>query len=90
MLNYILYGYLTMCSIKHLRIKSYNIELPCVYLFCRQLEDADIVRALLAAGADPGIHNDLGQTPYDLALTEKVKNVFTEELLQCTAQSKYV
>lgn len=55
-----------------------------------QLGYADIVRALLAGGADPGIHNGSGETPLDLALSPKVYDVFGEELLQATAQSKYI
>ena len=46
------------------------------------------MRALLAAGSDPGIHNDDNHTPLDLAVNDKVKEVFSEQLLQCVALSK--
>ncbi|GFO34683.1 tankyrase-1 [Plakobranchus ocellatus] len=46
----------------------------------------DKVRALLAGGADPGIQNQEGQLPLDLA-TDQIKTVFNEELLKATAQS---
>ncbi|XP_014663784.1 PREDICTED: uncharacterized protein LOC106806376 [Priapulus caudatus] len=48
---------------------------------------ADVVRTLLAAGADPGIHNIEESTAFDVASGEKVVQVFNQELLQATAQS---
>lgn len=51
------------------------------------LGEADIVRTLLSAGADPGVHNSKQRIPLDLAKLEKVRTVFNEELLQATAQS---
>ncbi|OWF38604.1 uncharacterized protein LOC110466050 [Mizuhopecten yessoensis] len=48
----------------------------------------DIVRALLSAGADPGIHNAQGKTAFDLSSEfSLIITVFNEELLQATAQS---
>ncbi|RUS72323.1 hypothetical protein EGW08_019915 [Elysia chlorotica] len=46
----------------------------------------DKVRALLAGGADPGIQNQEGQLPMEMA-SEQLKTVFNEELLKATAQS---
>lgn len=46
----------------------------------------DKVRALLAGGADPGIQNQEGKLPMELA-SEQLKTVFNEELLKATAQS---
>ncbi|GFR59922.1 tankyrase-1 [Elysia marginata] len=46
----------------------------------------DKVRALLAGGADPGIQNQEGQLPLELA-SEQLKTVYNEELLKATAQS---
>ncbi|XP_029638897.1 uncharacterized protein LOC115214018 isoform X1 [Octopus sinensis] len=51
------------------------------------LGEADIVRTLLSAGADPGIHNKNQRIPLDLAMSENVRIVFNEELLQATAHS---
>ncbi|XP_048734927.2 uncharacterized protein LOC125650577 [Ostrea edulis] len=53
-----------------------------------KLGNVDMVRTLLSANADPGIHNDAGKTAYDLVDDENVRMVFSEELLQATAQSK--
>ncbi|KAK3858719.1 hypothetical protein Pcinc_035106 [Petrolisthes cinctipes] len=47
----------------------------------------DIVRALLAAGADPGVHNTAGNTPLHLSPSPAITAIFTEELLRATAQS---
>ncbi|KAK2152971.1 hypothetical protein LSH36_313g04004 [Paralvinella palmiformis] len=47
----------------------------------------DITRTLLAAGADPGVHNKDGQTPLDVAADDKIKQVFNEQLLQAVAVS---
>ena len=55
-----------------------------------QASQPDIVRALLATGADPGVHNAEGKTPLDLTTSDRVKNVFNEQLLQWVATSKYV
>ncbi len=53
-----------------------------------QIGNPDIVRALLSAGADPGVHNLDGHTPIDLASSSHICDVFSEELLQATASSK--
>ncbi|XP_061172833.1 uncharacterized protein LOC133182124 [Saccostrea echinata] len=53
-----------------------------------KLGNVDIIRTLLSANADPGIHNEAGKTAYDLVDDENVRMVFSEELLQATAQSK--
>ena len=60
----------------------------CEILLYGQLGDADAVRALLAAGADPGVHNKEAQTALDLATSPKVGDVFSQEMLQSIAQSK--
>lgn len=52
-----------------------------------QASKADIVRALLSNGADPGVQNSEGKLPLDLA-NDQIKWVYNEELLQSTAQSK--
>ncbi|KAK7077573.1 hypothetical protein SK128_012480 [Halocaridina rubra] len=52
-----------------------------------KLGRGDIVRALLAAGADPGVQDNEGNTPLQLAPTPSIIAIFTEELLRATAQS---
>ncbi|XP_076059863.1 uncharacterized protein LOC143036412 isoform X2 [Oratosquilla oratoria] len=52
-----------------------------------KLERADIVRALLAAGADPGVQDQDGNTPVHLVKSSKMEAIYTEELLRTTAQS---
>ncbi|CAL4143853.1 unnamed protein product, partial [Meganyctiphanes norvegica] len=47
----------------------------------------DIVRALLASGADPGVQNAEGKTSVELASTSAITAIYTEELLRATAQS---
>ncbi|XP_035670631.1 uncharacterized protein LOC118412103 [Branchiostoma floridae] len=47
----------------------------------------DIIRTLLSAGADPGIQDKNGDTPFDLSPSQAVTNVYNEELLQAIAQS---
>lgn len=49
-------------------------------------DQADSVRALLTAGADPAIICD-GQTAFNVATAPNVLDVFNYELLQCVAQS---
>ena len=46
------------------------------------------MRTLLAAGADPGVHNDEGQTAFDMATSPNVCDVYNGELLQAVASSK--
>jgi len=58
--------------------------------FLIQSGQVDITRTLLAAGADPGVHNKDGQTPLDVAADDKIKQVFNEQLLQAVAVSEYV
>lgn len=53
-----------------------------------KMGNVDMVRTLLSANADPGIHNEAGKTAYDLVTDANVRMVFSEELLQATAQSK--
>lgn len=52
-----------------------------------KLGRGDIIRALLAAGADPGVHDTAGSTPLHLAPSPAITAIFTEELLRATAQS---
>ncbi|XP_064600438.1 uncharacterized protein LOC135466719 [Liolophura sinensis] len=52
-----------------------------------KLDQPDTVRTLLSAGADAGVQNSSGQTPFELVNSEQVKDVFNQELLQATAQS---
>ncbi|KAK2181799.1 hypothetical protein NP493_375g01012 [Ridgeia piscesae] len=49
-------------------------------------DQADSVRALLTAGADPAVIYE-GQTAFDVATAPNVVDVFNYELLQCIAQS---
>jgi len=54
-----------------------------------QLKHADCVRALLSAGGDPGVLNNKGQSPLQLAAgDEAIIAVYTEDLLRATAQSQ--
>lgn len=53
-----------------------------------QLGRGDIIRALLAAGADPGVQDAAGSTPLNLAPSPAITAIFTEELLRATAQSE--
>lgn len=53
-----------------------------------QLGRGDIVRALLAADADPGVQDSDGNTPLQLAPSQAITAIFTEELLRATAQSE--
>ncbi|XP_064113108.1 uncharacterized protein LOC135219888 isoform X1 [Macrobrachium nipponense] len=52
-----------------------------------KLGRGDILRALLAAGADPGVQDASGNTPLQLAPSPPILAIFTEELLRATAQS---
>lgn len=47
----------------------------------------DIVRTLLAAGADPSVIDQDGHFPYDVAVSEKMKSVYREHLLQAVSLS---
>ena len=48
----------------------------------------DVVRALLYAGADPGLQNAAGDTPVHLSASDTMRSVYTDELFKATAQSK--
>ena len=48
------------------------------------------MRTLLAAGGDPGVRNDDGQTALDMAVSPKVCDVYSGELIQAAASSKFV
>ncbi|XP_046371371.2 uncharacterized protein LOC124145584 isoform X2 [Haliotis rufescens] len=63
-------------------------QLDCGTLlhYATKASKADIVRALLSNGADPGVQNSEGKLPLDLA-NDQIKWVYNEELLQSTAQS---
>lgn len=50
----------------------------------------DVVRALLYAGADPGVQNQDGDTPVHLSASDTMRSVYTDELFKATAQSKLV
>jgi hypothetical protein len=45
----------------------------------------DIVRTLLAAGADPSIRDKQNKTAYDLVTNQQMRNVYVNELLQAVA-----
>ena len=66
----------------------YFIFVNLFYSFFVQLGRGDIVRALLAAGADPGVQDSGGNTPLQLAPSSAITAIFTEELLRATAQSE--
>ena len=48
----------------------------------------DIIRTLLAAGADPGTQNQAGDTAVDLATNDQILGPFNEYLFQAVAHSK--
>ncbi|XP_059160315.1 uncharacterized protein LOC131943943 [Physella acuta] len=54
--------------------------------YATKLGKVDKVRALLAGGADPGIQNEQGLLPLELA-SNQIRTVYNEELLKATAQS---
>ncbi|XP_037087524.1 poly [ADP-ribose] polymerase tankyrase-1-like [Pollicipes pollicipes] len=47
----------------------------------------DVVRALLYAGADPGVQNADGDTAVHLSASDTMRSVYTDELFKATAQS---
>lgn len=78
---------------------SYTEYIPWIYFFdffetvatCSCIIDSvDSVRALLSAGVNPCVPNDSGHTPFQLVVTEELKNAFVQELLQAIAHSKFV
>ncbi len=62
--------------------------MPQMFLDNTQLDQTDIVRTLLAAGANPGVQNDEGHTAFDMATSPSVCDVYNGELLQAVASSK--
>ncbi|XP_065833595.1 uncharacterized protein [Oscarella lobularis] len=50
-----------------------------------KLESVDIVRTLLASGANASIRDKNGRTCYDLAQKERMRNVYVTDLLQAVA-----
>jgi hypothetical protein len=54
-----------------------------------QLDQGDVVRTLLSAGADPGIQNASGENSLDTASTSHMKQIYVDELLRATGNSEY-
>ena len=50
----------------------------------------DIVRTLLAAGADPCVQNNEQRIALELSEEERVRQVFDQHLLESIAQSQLV
>ncbi|XP_041351474.1 uncharacterized protein LOC121370371 [Gigantopelta aegis] len=63
-----------------------HVEDGTLLHYATRLERHDIVRALLASGADPCVQDSQGRLPLDLA-NDHIRSVYNEELLQATAQS---
>lgn len=53
-----------------------------------QLDQADVVRTLLSAGADPGVQNSAGENALDAAATPHMRQIYVEELLRATGNSE--
>ncbi|RXG59905.1 Tankyrase-2 [Armadillidium vulgare] len=53
-----------------------------------KLGRSDIIRALLASGADPGVLDKNGNTPIQICPTSSILSIFMEDLLQATAKSE--
>eukprot|EP00794_Sanderia_malayensis_P019984 gene19984-21943_t len=56
--------------------------------YATKLDKTDIVRSLLAAGANPTLRNLEDATAYDYCKTDAMKTVYVGALLQAVAQSK--
>ncbi|XP_054264092.1 uncharacterized protein LOC128987330 isoform X1 [Macrosteles quadrilineatus] len=56
--------------------------------FAAKLNRTDIVRTLLAAGADPSVRNQENLNALELASSEQTKHTFVEELLRAIANSQ--
>ncbi|XP_065064585.1 uncharacterized protein LOC135690827 isoform X2 [Rhopilema esculentum] len=56
--------------------------------YATKLDRADMVRSLLAAGANPTLKNCEGATPLDYCKSEQMKNAYVGALMQAVAQSK--
>lgn len=59
------------------------------HIFLLQLDQGDVVRTLLSAGADPGIQNASGENSLDTASTSHMKQIYVDELLRATGNSEY-
>ncbi|ELT94131.1 hypothetical protein CAPTEDRAFT_214107 [Capitella teleta] len=77
----------SLLKLEHVLNNTSLTSVGSILHYAAQAGQADIVRALLASGADPGVHNAEGKTPLDITTIERVRNVFNEELLQCVAHS---
>ena len=53
-----------------------------------QKAHSDIVRTLLAAGADPCAVDSQGRTPFQLAKDSNVKDVYVSEIFQAVGKNK--
>ena len=56
--------------------------------FYRQKAHSDIVRTLLAAGADPCAVDSQGRTPFLLAKDSNVRDVYISEIFQAVGKNK--
>jgi hypothetical protein len=52
------------------------------------MNQGDVVRTLLSCGADPGVQNVRGLNAVDVATSEQMRQIYTEELLRATANSE--
>ncbi|XP_064621643.1 uncharacterized protein LOC135484263 isoform X2 [Lineus longissimus] len=74
-------------DIKDHLLNSLSTDYGTILHLATKKGQTDIIRALLASGADPCIQNTDSQTPLDLAESTHVQHVYNEELLQAAAQS---
>ena len=57
-------------------------------MFSQQRAHSDIVRTLLAAGADPCATDGQGRTPFQLAKDNNVRDVYISETFQAVGKNK--
>lgn len=60
----------------------------CRYGFLIQVGSADIVRALLAAGANCTVKNTEDLNAYEYCQSDSMKNAYIGELMQAVSQSR--
>ncbi|CAB3359835.1 Hypothetical predicted protein [Cloeon dipterum] len=68
-------------------LNSPLIDGGTLLLYATKLDQGDVVRTLLSAGADPGIQNSAGENALDTAGTIHMKQIYVDELLRATGTS---
>ncbi|RZF44910.1 hypothetical protein LSTR_LSTR010073 [Laodelphax striatellus] len=68
--------------------EPYDLNGTTFLALATKLNQNDVVRALLAAGADPNLADNRGLIAFSHATTDQMQQIYLEELLRAIANSE--